>query len=608
MSGAMLADFHFLRPWWLAALLPCAWLVWRHLRARQQGGAWSRVCDPALLPFVLDGTSGTTRGRTSALLALAGTLVIVALAGPVWERKPTPVFRTDSALVIALDLSASMNAEDLKPSRLARARFKVADILRLRTTGQTALIVFAAQPFTVTPLTDDGDTLVAQLPALDTAIMPVQGSAPATAIARAGELLTQAGVRGGHVLLVTDGADDEAMAEAVARSEEAPFQLSVLGVGTPEGAPIPDAAGGFVKSAGGDILLSMLPRAPLAALAAAGRGTYVDISDDDSDIRQLLAFMDSARADQAAHEKDLRSNQWHEFGPWLLLPVLPLAALAFRRGLLVLALALLLGLHAPGSRADWWLTPDQAGQRAFEDGRYDAAANKFTDPQWRAAARYRAGDYQSALSDLEAGRGAEVNYNRGNALARLGRYEEALAAYQQALKERPDDADAAHNKRLVEELLREQQKQQNSEQQGDSPPPDQEQKAAEDERGEQGGESDLSGGQKDQEQRQNMSAGNSGGGGAEGEEQKAQAGKGDREASGKRQQRSAETDDQGDEERKPGDRQRAQAESAANAEDAQATEQWLRQIPDDPAGLLRRKFQYQYKQLYGQERTQGDPW
>lgn len=605
----MSAEFQFLRPGWLFALLPFGVLVWSALRGRHRGGAWSKVCDPALLPFVLEHGNAVYRGRPGWLLALAGALAITALAGPVWERVPVPVFRGDSALVIALDLSSSMNAEDLKPSRLARARFKIADILRLRTTGQTALIVFAAQPFTVTPLTDDGDTLAAQLPALETAIMPVQGSAPAAAIERAGELLLQGGIRGGHVLLVTDGGDARALAEAETLAEGAPFQLSVLGVGTVEGAPIPDAAGGFAKDAGGDIVVNHLPEAGLATLARSGRGHYTEITDDDSDIRALLTFMESARADEAERLNDLRSNQWREFGPWLLLPLLPLAALAFRRGLLVLFAAALLGALPTASRADWWLTPDQAGQRAFRRGEFGEAARRFDDPAWRAAARYRAGEFDAALADMNATDGPQSDYNRGNALARLGRLDEALAAYDKALERTPDDVDTLHNKALVEALLKQQQQQQPPPAEQQSSQPDDKAGKQGEERGEEGGESEMSGGQKEQEQRQNMSAGNAGGGAQGEEQQKSQSGDGDRQAAtDKQREERAEAADDEQKEAKAGSKQRAQSDVAASAEEAQATEQWLRQIPDDPAGLLRRKFQYQYKQLYGNQQPTGDPW
>lgn len=614
-----MAEFHFLRPEWLWAL-PLFWFIaWWHLRGRGRGGAWSRVVDPALLPFMVDsGPAEDVRTRGGAL-ALAGTLAILALAGPTWERAPVPVFRKDAALVIALDLSSSMNAEDVTPSRLVRARFKVADLLRLRRDGQTGLVVFAAQSFVVTPLTDDTTTLLAQLQGLDTSIMPRQGSAPAAALEQAAELLTQAGMTLGHVLLVTDGADRATLARAAEVAERAGLAVSVLGVGTAQGAPVPDARGGFVRDTDGELVMSTLDADALADFAAAHAGLYLSLDSDDAALERLNRHIEAALAAHSERLDDLASSQWREAGPWLLLPLLLLAALGFRRGaFFVLALACL-PLAPPPARADaavdgisgWFRTADQAGADAFEQGDYAGAAGRFADRAWRGAARYRAGDYEQALEDYAEGDSARAHYNRGNALARLGRYDEAVSAYDSALEADPNDADARHNKELIEELL-EQQRQQQPPQQGQS---DDEQREQDEQRGEQQGENQAGGesgsqSQPDQQQQQQSQGDASGEPGEEQSEQAEAAQKNEAEAAEEKEQQQQARPEQGEEDEQQADspRQMAEAQSESDAERAQATEQWLRQIPDDPAGLLRRKFQYQYKQRYGDVPYEGDRW
>ena len=181
----MLADFHFLRPWWLLALLPAALVLFSLLKNKAQRGDWTRVCDAELLPYILQEQPTQTRNGGWLAAALATLLCILALAGPTWERLPGPAFRNDSALVIALDLSESMNAADIKPSRISRARYKIADILKQRKDGQTALLVYSGDAFTVTPLTTDTSTINSQLEALTTDIMPSPGSNPARAIEKA---------------------------------------------------------------------------------------------------------------------------------------------------------------------------------------------------------------------------------------------------------------------------------------------------------------------------------------------------------------------------------------------------------------------------------------
>ncbi|MCP5467585.1 MAG: VWA domain-containing protein [Sinobacteraceae bacterium] len=449
-------DFHFLRPAWLLALLPFALLVWWHVRGGGRGGSWARVVDEALRPYVMQDDRASRGGRRLPLLALAGLLAVLALAGPTWQRIPVPVFREDSALVIALDLSLSMNAADVAPSRLVRARYRVADLLRERHDGQTALVVFAAQAFVVTPLTDDTQTLAGQLQDLDTSIMPSQGSEPAAAIDLAGELVRQAGGGPGHVLLVTDGAEPASLARAGAAAARNGLAVSVLGVGTPEGAPIPDRSGGFLKGDDGQLVMSTLDRDALATFAAEHGGLYLDIGGGDADLRRLEHHLQAALAADAQRRADLSSNQWQEAGPWLLLPLLLLAACGFRRGALFV-LVLALPLAAPPASAGWWRTDDQAGAAAFAEGDYAAAGQAFADQAWRGAARYRSGDYAGAATDLAEDDSARGHYNRGNALARLGRYDEAIAAYDRALELAPGDDDATHNKALLEKLLEQQQ-------------------------------------------------------------------------------------------------------------------------------------------------------
>ena len=598
-------DFHFLRPGCFAAV-PLLWLLlWWYRRSRARGGAWSRMCDAALLPYVTEsGTQRSGRG-VGALLGVAAMIAVIALAGPVWERLPVPLFRTESALVIALDLSASMNAADVKPSRLERAKYTVADLLRQRTTGQTALLVFAGQAFVVTPLTSDTQTIAAQLPALDTSIMPVQGSAPAAALELAGKLLQQAGVPAGHVVLITDGGDEDAMARARSTAAGASFRVSVLAVGTRDGAPIADANGGFLKSPHGDIVLSKLDPNALAALATAGKGLYLEAAAGDAELARLHAFVSDDLAAHAQQLEQLSASQWHEVGPWLLLPLLPLAALGFRRGILGLVLAVMLGgALPPNAAAGWWRTPDQAGQAAFRHGDYATAAANFADPAWRAAARYKTGDFSGAATDLAGSESAQAHYNRGNALARQGQFPEAIAAYAAALERAPDDVDARFNKELVEKLLQQQEQKKNKpQQQGQAKD---QQKADPNQRSEQQFNGDKGG--SSNEQQDNRGASNAGGG-AQSQENQHGGDQPSDDANGsgnaaRKMQNAKDDKDTPDAATAEATAKRKESE----AERAQATEQWLRQVPDDPAGLLRRKFEYQYKQLYGDKPSEVNPW
>ena len=373
----MLAELHFVRPDWLWAL-PLVVLVTVLLAQRRLGpGSWQNVVSAALQPHVLSVAPNRKAEYRWWLLGLGGVLAVLALAGPAWQRIEQPVFRSDQALVIALDLSRSMDAEDIAPSRLLRARLKILDILERRKSGQTALLVYSANAFTVTPLTSDTDTIAALVSSLSTDIMPSQGSYPIAAINKGRELLDNAGAAFGEILMITDGGSSPA-AERIARELQAlGYTLSVLAVGTRDGAPIPQYNGGFVTDQSGQIAVPRLEERSLRALAAAGGGQFSLLSTDDRDLDLLLSGEVGTR--QASGDA-LATDRWREEGPWLLLLLLPLAALAFRRGWVVVMLLFLLPPDQAAHALEWndlWLNKDQQAERKLQQGDALDAAELF---------------------------------------------------------------------------------------------------------------------------------------------------------------------------------------------------------------------------------------
>ena len=498
-----LAEFHFIRPYWLLAIIPCIVIVVLMLRNKLSQGNWSAVCDAELLPYLLqEKAAGQSRWPLSAG-AIAAFLVIIALAGPTWQRVPSPVFRNESALVIALDLSRSMDAEDVKPSRLIRARYKIADILKQRKDGQTALLVYAGDAFTVTPLTDDTETIDSQLSALTTDIMPSEGSNTELVLEKAVELFKQAGLQKGQILLVTDNVNVDKTLPAVKALDG--YTLSVLGVGTTDGAPIALPEGGFLKDEQGTIVIPKVNAGDLAKLAQAGKGVYQTITANDADIQTLLSAVDKPVQQEGKENKNLLLDQWEDKGPWLLLLVLPLAALSFRKGLLCFALLLLLPLPKNSYALEWqdlWQSKDQQAQQAYKSNQFEQAAKLFENPDWKAAAHYKAGEYDKSLENLKNNQTALGAYNQGNALAQSGQLEQAIKAYEKALTLNPDDQDAKYNKELVEKELekqkQEQQQQDNKQddkQQQDKKQDDKQQQSKQD--SQQGKEGDKSEDQKD---------------------------------------------------------------------------------------------------------------
>ncbi|MGZ4979978.1 MAG: VWA domain-containing protein [Methylobacter sp.] len=598
-----ITEFHFIRPYWLLALIPYLAILAVMLRNKLSQGNWSAVCDAALLPYLLQEKAVNQSRWPITTGAIAALLAIVALAGPTWERLPSPVFRNDSALIIALDLSRSMDASDIKPSRLVMARYKIADILKQRKDGQTALLVYAGDAFTVTPLTDDTETIDSQLSALNTDIMPSQGSNTVSALEKAVELFKQAGLQKGSILLVTDGVDVDKTLAAVKSLDK--YQLSILGVGTDDGAPVALPEGGFLKDEQGNIVVPKLNSNELRKLAQAGNGVYQTITANNADIQAVLTNVDRLVQQQGKQNDNLVLDQWAEKGPWLLLLVLPLAALTFRKGLLCVALLLMLPLPKNSYALGWqdlWQTKDQQAQQAYKKQDYAKAAEQFENPDWKAAAHYKAGEYDKALEDLKSSKSESSAYNQGNALAKAGQLEEAIKAYEKALAVNPNDSDAKHNKEIVEKELEKQkqdQKQDDKQQSKD----DSQQNNKDKEQSEKSGEQQP--GQNNNEEKP---------------EQKPEQKQSDKQPSDEKQQQDKA------EEKKPEDEKSQQAEQGKDEqnkeqakeqtpvsgepsdEQKQADEQWLKRIPDDPAGLLKRKFKYQYGQRGRQEKGNADGW
>jgi Ca-activated chloride channel family protein len=575
------ADFHFIRPLWLIALLPAAVVFVLFLKHRFNRGNWATVCDEALMPYILEEGETTKSYGMLAVLMSAAILGIVAMAGPTWERLETPTFTSDAALVIALDLSPTMNATDIKPSRLARAKFKIADILRQRKDGLTALVVYSADAFTVTPLTNDIATIENQLSALESSIMPAAGKNTVAALQQSVNLLAQAGQQEGDVLLITDAIEND---DVLDKDTMASYRLSVLGVGTADGGPVKMERGGFLKDNQGNIVLARLKAAQLSAIAQQRKGRYHTMTADDRDIKSFINFFDRTTNANIEQESGV-IEQWNDLGAWLLLLALPLAALSFRKGFLVLCLLVILPMPNTSYAFEWddlWTTKNQQAQQAFAKEEFEQAAESFEAPEWKAAAQYKAGDYQQAVAQLQQSQTTDGLYNKGNAYAKLGDYEKAIEAYESALKKNPNNDDAKHNLKLVKDAQQEQQKQNNDKQEGK----DQQNDEQKEDSKENSQDNDKSDGEKPPE---NEEAGED----SKSEGQPDPKAK-EQDAEPKEPQPSEkESQDEATDEEKKAEQAKPQSLSD---EKKQAAEQWLNRIEDDPAGLLKRKFKYQYGQ------------
>ena len=610
-----MSTFHFLRPEWLWGFLPLVGLLVFLAKRGATAQLWESVCDAHLLPHVLVGTTGTKSNSPIIFVGLAWTLALVALAGPVWSQLPQPVFRAESALVIVLDVSRSMDAQDVAPSRLTRAKHKILDILQARHEGQTALVIFAGESFVVSPLTDDARTMKTLVQTLETNLMPVQGSRPALALNMGHELLAQAGIAGGDLLLITDGEAEPATVEIMQQMVSKGRHISILGVGTEEGAPIPET-GGFVKDDSGAIVVTKLDPGSLRTAARAAGGRYATVGLDDRDLDAVLPAVNTSTISTSTGSNQRTTDIWREEGPWLVVALLAVVLPAFRRGWVGVVLAVLL-LPQVSQAFSWenvWERPDQQAVEALEQNDPKKAATLFEETDWKGIAHYRAGDYEQAEQAFSEIDSPVAHYNRGNALAKLGKYPEALASYQAALTQQPDHEDAQHNLDLLKKMMEDQESelsQGNESESSDSSSGDQQQKGDGKQSDQQGQKQESQKG--DQEKNPGQASNKDEQENEDGSSRSPQNSSEDAKQSEKQNSQSPsqdppdKTDSSDIAQSSPGkdekdvDSQEQQA-SAAQSEEAredqkseQALQQWLRRIPDDPGGLLRRKFLLEHR-------------
>ncbi|MCB1782680.1 MAG: VWA domain-containing protein [Alphaproteobacteria bacterium] len=481
MLPSPLQNFEFALPLclWGLVLIPFVWAFYG-LFYRQGFGSRTKLeafADPHLLPHLLaEDEHGPRKSQTiwKSLLIWSGLwmLGILAMAGPRWDYTEVEAFTPARDLVVILDMSRSMDAQDVKPSRMARARQEIEDI-NLNAKGMNiALIAFDSAVHVITPLTDDRSTLEGLLPSLNTGLVYTHGANLVPALKRAGEMLAAQPGGEKHILVLSDGGFEDG-AVAILKAERMLLQQGVkihtMGLGTTQGAPIPDGKGGFVKEKG-NVVLSHLDDKALRRIAQDGDGVYLEASYLDRDTKAILSQAERP-ATGGVSQKTTRF--WEERFYVFLAPLAVFLLPWFRRGTVFPLLLLVLLFPAPAQAFDWrdlFLNREQQGRQAVEQKQYDEALEKFDDPYRRGVAQYKAGDFEAAEKSFAEAKRPEVEasarYNLGNSQLMSGKVEDAIKSYEDVLKSRPDDPDAVHNLEIAKKMLEEQktQQQQNKDQ------------------------------------------------------------------------------------------------------------------------------------------------
>lgn len=581
-----LLGFCFLRPWWLTGLIPAAVLLVLLYRHGWRHSAWEKLLPRPFQTWLLRRYAGGGHKKRFAALAITWTLATLALAGPAVQTSTELQRVDDNALVIVVDLSHQMLANDLSPNRLEQARFKIRSLIQDYADTQFSLIVYAGSAHRVTPLSTDHATLTNLLSALDPGIMPIDGQAVGSALTLARQAIQQRPRNTSHILLLTSGLDEDGQQQLTEHAAALGSQLSILGVGTRTGAPVPLAEGGFLRDSEGRILLPRLNSQQLAALSRQHGARYHNITVGERDLDYLLQPLQSTTRAVDSENRSLTDQ-----GHWLVLLLLPIAALGARRGWLgVLFCAALLPTDAKAfSWADLWQRADQQAMQLLQDQQPAEAAERFSDPDWRSWALYQAGQYQASADAWSALASAQPDeprhhFNRGTALVMAGHYQAALEAYEHTLTLAPEHYGARHNRNAVEDYL-----ERLREQQGESQTPEDD-----------AGEPDAQNGSADSASSNQQRPSRPSTPDAEDQDQPGA----DPGATGDGIAASSNGEsppllpgEQSDPDITASNGQTpADTQPHSTLERRQSLEQWLQEIPDNPAELLRRKFLYQHLQ------------
>jgi Ca-activated chloride channel family protein len=624
-----MADFHFIRPFWLLAFIVLFFMLFllKKLRVKQSG--WQQLL-PAHLSKVLVQGNGKAKSSSLALPFIIGLLSILAMAGPSWQKLPQPVYQVAQGSVLIMDMSYSMYSTDVVPNRLTRARYKAIDLLDNIKEGEIGLIAYAGDAFSISPLTDDSNNIKLLLPSLSPELMPVLGSNPFAALSLANEMLINAGHNDGDIYWFTDGIDNIDIQDITQWSREHPYRLNILGVGTKTGAPIKLSNGELMKDDNGAIIVPKLTVQALRGLAKRGRGNYTTLTHDNKDIERLT-YKPLVNDTDNTKESENTGDQWQEFGPYLLLLILPLLLGYFRRGALMVTLPFALML-IPNNNAyadiwqDLFKTKDQQGQAHFNSEQYQQAAEEFKNPLWQGSAHYKAGNYEQALSAFQQENTADALYNQGNTLAKLQKIDEAIAAYDKALQQDPNLEDAKSNKAILERLKKQQENQE--QQSGDDQQQDKDQEQQDQDGDSQEGDSQEGDNQENQsqsdeskegEQQQSDQQGQQNSEPKDQSEQDESAEQENSEEQKQQEKNNSEQQEQSDEQQANKAQQAEEAELSNEEQSAEAQQlaeqlaketeqkhqQLLNKVTDDPYMLLRNKMQLEYQKRNQDRRNVG---
>ncbi|WP_295891434.1 VWA domain-containing protein [uncultured Vibrio sp.] len=458
-----MSNFTFLYPLWLLALLPAiALIVWLSKQTQH-----ASLVAPHLAKAIGLESKQHKQGLT-ALIGISLVIAVIALAGPSFYSSERPAYGNNSGRVVVMDMSFSMYATDIKPNRLTQARYKVTDLLNTWQEGNTGLVAYAGDAYTVSPMTTDNQTLLNLLPNLSPDIMPYPGADAAAGIKLAIEMMQNSGLDQGHIILVADDIDNAEKTAINQLLNNTQWKLSILAVATPSGAPIRLTDGTLLRDNSGTTVIAQSDFSNMKSLARQQDGLFTGVQANSKDIELIAAYTTQVDADTASSQQQKLEERVNS-GFWLLPLLLIPASLLFRRGVLFSLFALSFAFFHPNqAHASPWQTNDQQAKAMFDSQEYQKAAETFDDREWQGAAHYQAGNYQGAIESLTGLEGERALYNLANAQAQNGDFEQAIENYNQLIEQGQFVKEAIENIEIVKQAQQQQQQENGDDNSSDS--------------------------------------------------------------------------------------------------------------------------------------------
>ncbi len=448
-----LANIHFIYPEWFLALIPLVVLWWFFVKNHRLNNNWQNIIDKHLL-LKLSGSNKIQKKLKylPLLVALVLILTVLALSGPSFFQKKSPLYQLEKLQVILLDASISTYADDIKPSRFKRSILLIKQLLKQTKEGETMLIAFSGEPYIISPPTSDAKPIINLLDGLTQNILPVGGQNLNLALKYSKEIIAKYKNKSIDILLLTDdnivGSDSLETAKQLYQQD---FRLSVLVVSGDKDITFNNK--NIVKA--NTRLLQLL--------AKNGGGIYQKLTNDVLDIKNYLNFTEQHLAtNNKQNTKQIKT--WINSGIYLVFVLLLLVSLMFRGGyFLNIAIFVILftdstvGYASDNYLDNIWQTNNSQAKQYYNNKQYQKAADKFTNKNWQANALYKADEYESS-SELFKELGEDYNY--ANSLAKQNKYQDAIKVYDSIAKDNINYKNAQINSGVIKGIIKQKKQQQ----------------------------------------------------------------------------------------------------------------------------------------------------